>query len=115
MAGGFQVDVEALRTTAARASDLTGKVSELQQATYEADVPVVSWGLLGAGTAFPVYREMLGKLKDHLNEMSAGYQSIGVKLTSAADAYSSMDDEVVRAFGDVAELLDETDAGTEAI
>jgi len=115
MAGGFQVDVEALRTTAAGAADLTGKVSELQQATYEADVPVVSWGLLGAGTAYPVYREMLAQLKNHLKEMSDGYQSIGTKLAGAADAYSSMDDEVVRAFGDIAKLLEETDAGTEAI
>ncbi|GHE96710.1 hypothetical protein GCM10017786_31690 [Amycolatopsis deserti] len=114
MAGGFQVDVEALRTTGARAADLTGKVSALQQATHEADVPTVSWGLLGV-PVHAFYQQLLGQLKTHLNEMSEGYQSIGAKLTSAADAYSSMDDEVVRAFGDIAELLEETDAGTEAI
>ncbi|NIH82700.1 WXG100 family type VII secretion target [Amycolatopsis viridis] len=112
MTGGFQVDVDALRTTAAQASGLTGKVSELQQAAAEADVPPVSWGLLGA-PVHAFYEQMLSRLKDHLREMSDGYTSIGAKLTGAADAYRGMDDEVVGAFGDLGEQLEETGTGPE--
>ncbi|NIH85689.1 WXG100 family type VII secretion target [Amycolatopsis granulosa] len=112
MADGFQVDVDALRRTAAQLSGRTEKVSELQQAAAGADVPPVSWGLLGA-PVHAFYGQMLGHLKDHLKEMSDGYTAIGTKLTGAADAYQGMDDEVVGAFGDLGEQLAETGTGPE--
>lgn len=111
MSGGFSVDVGALRKTAAAAAAQTSQVSALQQQMQDADVPPVSWGLLGQPIVHTIYRDMLGQLKDHLAQMAEGYQAIGAKLTKAADMYAAMDDGVVAAFRDIGEDLDEAAEG----
>ncbi|MDQ0377562.1 type VII secretion target [Amycolatopsis thermophila] len=111
MSGGFSVDIAALRKTAAAAAAQTERVSALRQAVNDADVPEVSWGLVGLPTVFPFYQDMLGQLTDHLSQMTEGYRAIGAKLTKAADAYAAMDDGVVAAFEGVGEELDEAGSG----
>lgn len=69
-------------------------VSGLQQATTAAEVREVSLGLLGLITTYAAYRMMLEELKDHLNQMSDGFHSMGEKLSTVADSYQSIDDDI---------------------
>ncbi|GAB3580580.1 hypothetical protein GCM10027445_51120 [Amycolatopsis endophytica] len=111
MSGGFSVDVAALRRTAAAAAGQTSRVDALRRSLGEADVPAVSWGLLGQPVVHTVYKDLLDQLKDHLTQMTEGYQAIGAKLTTAADRYDGMDAEVVDAFEGIGEDLDEAAEG----
>ncbi|MEU0515185.1 type VII secretion target [Amycolatopsis sp. NPDC006125] len=111
MSGGFSVDVGALRKTAAAAAAQTSQVSALQQQLQDANVPAVSWGLIGQPTVYPFYQDMVDQLRSHLTQMAEGYQAIGAKLAKAADMYSAMDDGVVAAFESIGEDLDEAGRG----
>lgn len=90
----LKVDVEAMKTTADEAGGLVDAVGDLQRATSEAEVPEISWGLLGLATTYTAYRMMLDDFKDHLNQMAEGFQSIREKLSQAAETYDSIEQDV---------------------
>jgi hypothetical protein len=107
---GFNVSVGGVRDYSGALAQDKALVSEVSGLVSQADVGNESWGIVGL-FVHGKYTDMLGDLKNLLQDMSDGLQSGADKMTDTADLYQGIEDSIAKAFNDAAEQLASFDVG----
>lgn len=102
---GYGVNIDKMRETAKRAGAYSQAASHASQAADSVSVPPISWGAIGLGTVYPFYQVMLEGLKEHIHQMSEGFQSIEKKISSVADGYHQKEEDIKRTFKSIEDGL----------
>lgn len=87
---GFQVNPDTMIDCGDQISGLSDKADQLRRTASNAHVPNNAWGAVGLLT-FDEYRDMLGRLQTHLDEVSAGLTSAGDKIAECGRHYQDSD------------------------
>jgi uncharacterized protein YukE len=88
--------------TAAKSSDAESIKAKIASAQVEDG----SWGLVGKITEGD-YKNLLGQLNDHMNQMSQGIQTLADTIKQIADNYKQNEDAVSDSFKDIEKQIDE--------
>ncbi|MGK3207584.1 ESX-1 secretion-associated protein [Amycolatopsis sp. MEPSY49] len=104
-AGGYRVEVDALRKYAGDLGRYRDQGAEFTEKVGQSDVGDKSWGVVGLFTKHG-YDETLHELRDLLASMAEGLTSAQAKFTDAANVYQGTEDDHKAFFGQVEVLLD---------
>ena len=91
---GFAVSPQNIMSCGGTVGGMTSNVDAIKGQVTGAEVPEVSWGILGLATTYSSYRELLDKFTSHLDEVGEGLKSCGDKLAECGKAYQQVDDEI---------------------
>jgi hypothetical protein len=102
---GYKASAEAIMRCGGNVERMNADAKSIKDKTAEAEVPEVSWGLLGLATTYSSYRDLLEKFKQHLDEMSEGLTKAGEDLTACGKEYQDADQSIAdmfsKLFGDL--------------
>jgi uncharacterized protein YukE len=93
MTGGFDVNVEELRTFAGKLDGHRGTAAEIAGLVAKADVTDKSWGVVGLFVKGQ-YTQMLDDLNDVFHALQDGLQSGSDKFNGAAQDYDEQEQAV---------------------
>jgi hypothetical protein len=91
MGDGYKAPHEAIIKTGGNVSSMTKQATAIKDKVAEAEVPEISWGLLGLATTYSEYRDMLEKFKTHLDEIGKNLTEVGDKITACGKGYQDDD------------------------
>lgn len=111
MGGSFGLDIDEVRRCGEDIGGLQERAGQLRSKVTDAEVPEVSWGLLGMASAYAGYRVMLGTLTDHLGTLTEGLGHAGEALHRTVELYDSADDAVRARLEQIDSELPPPDAG----
>ncbi|SDN14457.1 type VII secretion target [Allokutzneria albata] len=90
MSGGFRVDPDALDRAGKRIGALRAKVDSVEKKVTDANVPSISWGLLGI-SMHADYEGLLSQFRSCLKQAATGVERAGDKLSRSGAAYREAD------------------------
>lgn len=102
---GFAVTPQSVLSCGSNVGGMTSNVETIKSQASGAEVPEVSWGILGMATTYSSYRELLEKFTSHLDEVGEGLKSCGDKLTECGKAYQQVDEEIAAKLQKIASEL----------
>jgi len=103
---GYNVNIAALNKYSSDLLANKDSVANVTGKVGEADVSDKSWGLVGLFVK-EKYTDMLGDLKDLLNQMEDGLQSASEKIGAAAEAYQDTEDQHKQGLSEIVKQLDD--------
>lgn len=98
MSGGYGVDIPALKTYANNLDFYNTEADKFGKLVDQADVTDESWGLIGL-VAKQTYTSKLAELRDLMEKMKEGVDSLTEKVNTAAAIYQGNEDDAAMTFG----------------
>ncbi|MDA3647233.1 hypothetical protein LZ318_35335 [Saccharopolyspora indica] len=102
--GGYRAEPDAITSCGANVGSLAANAKSIKDKATAAQVPEISWGILGMATTYSSYRELLDEFQQHLGEMAEGLTRAGEDISSCGKDYQETDREL-------AEQLKQIEAG----
>jgi uncharacterized protein YukE len=100
VSGQIQVNHQEVSDTGAKAGDKSADADTIKAKIQGAQVEDGSWGLVGKITEGS-YKDLLGQLNDHMNQMSQGIQALSDTIKQIATTYKDNEDAVSGSFNDI--------------
>ncbi|GAA4620763.1 WXG100 family type VII secretion target [Saccharopolyspora hordei] len=92
--GGYRAHPDAITKCGTNVSGLADRAKSIKDKATAAQVPEISWGLLGMATTYSSYRELLDKFQQHLDEMAQGLTRAGEDISACGKDYQQVDREL---------------------
>ncbi|GAA0504746.1 hypothetical protein GCM10011581_33670 [Saccharopolyspora subtropica] len=91
---GYHAPPDAIVRCGSNVDRMTDAAKQIKAKATEAQVPELSWGLLGLATTYSSYRDLLDRFQQHLDEMAEGLTKAGADLTAAGKEYRETDESL---------------------
>lgn len=91
---GYRAEPDAITSCGNNVGGLSGNAKSIKDKATAAQVPEISWGILGLATTYSSYRELLDKFQQHLDEMAEGLTRAGEDISSCGKDYQETDREL---------------------
>lgn len=105
MSGGYRAAADSLTDCGDKIESMGSDADSIKQKATEAEVPEISWGLLGLATVYSSYRELLDKFNEHMDQICAGLSEAGSEIGETGRDYQDTDrraaDQMNMLLGDV--------------
>ncbi|MCI2417107.1 hypothetical protein MOQ72_06710 [Saccharopolyspora sp. K220] len=98
---GYKAPAEAIMRCGDNVDRMNADAKSIKDKTAAAEVPEVSWGLLGLATTYSSYRELLEKFKQHLDETAEGLSKAGADLAACGKEYQNADQSIADMFSKI--------------
>ncbi|MEU5848005.1 WXG100 family type VII secretion target [Saccharopolyspora shandongensis] len=98
---GYKASAEMIMQCGGNIGGMNADAKAVRDKVAGAEVPEVSWGLLGLATTYSSYRDLLEKFKQHLDEMSEGLTKAGEDITACGRDYQESDRSMAEMFGKI--------------
>lgn len=98
---GYNAPADAIMRCGGGVGGMNADAKSIKDKAAGAEVPEVSWGLLGLATTYSSYRELLDKFKQHLDEMAEGLTKAGEDLTECGKDYQATDQSMAEMLGKI--------------
>ncbi|MBB5154735.1 WXG100 family type VII secretion target [Saccharopolyspora phatthalungensis] len=102
---GYRASADAIMRCGTNVDRMNADAKSIKDKAAGAEVPEISWGLLGLATTYSSYRDLLEKFKQHLDEMAEGLTKAGEDLTACGKEYQDADQSIAdmfsKLFGDL--------------
>lgn len=95
---GYAVDTAALKTYSNNLSYYSSEADKFGALIDQADVTNEAWGIIGSHYKQD-YTSKLAELRELLNEMREGVETLVDKISTAAKIYDGMEDDASMTFG----------------
>ncbi|MER7077715.1 hypothetical protein SAMN02982929_06267 [Saccharopolyspora kobensis] len=91
---GYRARPDAITSCGDNVGALSGDAKSIKDKATAAEVPQISWGLLGSATTYSAYTELLSKFQQHLDEMAEGLTRAGEDISACGRDYRNTDREL---------------------
>ncbi|MGP4015294.1 hypothetical protein [Saccharopolyspora sp. 5N708] len=112
---GYKASADAIMRCGGNVDRMNADAKSIKDKAAAAEVPEVSWGLLGLATTYSSYRDLLEKFEQHLDEMAEGLSKAGADLTACGKEYQDSDQSIadmfIKMFGDLAKGTGDSRSG----
>ncbi|MER5393120.1 hypothetical protein [Saccharopolyspora sp. NPDC002686] len=92
--GGYKAQPDAITSCGNNVGGLSSEANSIKEKATSAQVPEISWGLLGLATTYSSYKELLDKFQQHLGEMAEGLTKAGEDISECGKDYQNVDREL---------------------
>lgn len=89
--GGYRATADSLTSCGEKVESMGTDADSIKQKAAEAEVPEVSWGLLGLATVYGSYRELLDEFNEHVGQVCEGISKAGSEISEAGRDYQDTD------------------------
>ncbi|MGW1679118.1 hypothetical protein [Saccharopolyspora sp. NPDC002376] len=107
--GGYRAQPDAITSCGNNVGGLSSEAKAIKEKATAAQVPEISWGLLGLATVFGPYQQLLDKFQQHLDEMAEGLTKAGEDISACGKDYQDTDRELAEKLKQI-----RVDAGSKA-
>ncbi|MBE9374966.1 hypothetical protein IQ251_10995 [Saccharopolyspora sp. HNM0983] len=91
MGGGYRATADSLTGCGGKIESIGSDADSIKQKATEAEVPEISWGLLGLATVYGSYRELLDTFTEHMDQVCEGLSKAGTEIGDAGRDYQDTD------------------------
>lgn len=91
MGGGYRAAADSLTSCGKKIEAMGTEADSIKQKATEAEVPEISWGLLGLATVYGSYRELLDTFSEHMDQVCEGISKAGSEIGEAGRDYQDTD------------------------
>lgn len=92
MGNGFNATPQDIANFGSKISkDFGSRAAKIASDVQSAEVPVISWGLLGQTIVWPFYKPAIDAFIEHVGQISDNAQHAGDKFSQTAQQYQTAD------------------------